>query len=97
MIYEKNNKEMRKLLRKFGSTNYGQCMFFICYMPFLLLLLLTITILLIFIKYCCLSACSMLIVKLTFATLISFCVGSFGFYKELREFASNNKSIKKQK
>ena len=94
MIYEKNNAQMRNLLVNFGKTNYGKCMFLICYTPFFVLFALTVFSVFLFLSCNCLQSCCMVILKLLFVTLISFCIGSYGYYKEIRVYSFNIKTKK---
>ena len=95
MIYTKDNKQMKKNLGDFSKTNYGKCMFLICYSPFLLLTILTISTFILLITHDCWVFYSMTLVKFALATVCSFCLGSYGFYKELREYVNSTKSAKK--
>lgn len=86
MIYKLNNKEMRKKMKEFGKTNYGTSIFIICYLPFFLSFIITIVFFLFFNKYNCLWA-PPFIIALVF-TILSFSIGSYGYYKELRVFVN---------
>ena len=78
MIYNMNQKELKRLLIDFSKTRYGKSMFIICYAVFFLLFL-TIIIL-------CFLKQFLLVGMLSLLCLISFCIGSYAYYKELRIF-----------
>ena len=84
MIYKLNMTEMRNMLKEFGKTLYGKTIFVICYSTFIILFLF----LFISIIFNLLSFENYLIVS--FICLISFLIGSYGYYKELRIFVNKN-------
>lgn len=84
MIYKLNMTEMRNMLKEFGKTLYGKTIFVICYSTFIILLIF----LLISIIFNLLCFENYLIVS--FICLISFLIGSYGYYKELRIFVNKN-------
>lgn len=84
MIYKLNMTEMRNMLKEFGKTLYGKTIFVICYSTFIILLVF----LFISIIFNLLSFENYLIVS--FICLISFLIGSYGYYKELRIFVNKN-------
>lgn len=86
MIYNLSYKEFSKLMFQFSKTVYGKCMFLINYSVFIFLFILTIVT---FIMYLCCKwpIISIFMFILVLLTLISFVIGSYGFYKELRIFA----------
>ena len=86
MIYDLNYKEFTKLMNDFGKTVYGKAMFVICYTPFLLGFVLSVMTSLSFIlDNCVLTIFS--VAKIILGTIILLCIGSYGFYNELRKFA----------
>ena len=84
MIYKLDNKQFREKLREFGKTVYGKCIFLSCYLPFLFGFIITIIFFLYFNKFNCLWAPPFLI-SLVF-TILSFSIGSYCYYRELRVF-----------
>lgn len=86
MIYKLNNKELKEKIKLFSKTVYGKCIFFICYLPFIISFFVTIVFLIYFSKFNCLWA-PPFILSLIFS-IISFSIGSYGYYKELRVFVN---------
>lgn len=84
MIYKLNNKELRNKMKEFGKTNYGKSMFLICYLPSMISFIVMIIFFFYFNKFNCLYS-PPFIISLVF-TIISFSVGNYGYYKELRVF-----------
>ena len=90
MIYKINNKKIKKALLDFNKTLYGKTMLLICYAPFLFGFVLTFVGLILFYKYTYSTSVTFLVVCVLFS-LISFCVGSYNFYRELRVYVNNKK------
>ena len=90
MIYDKSYKELKNYLWKFNKTTYGKTIFLICYAPFLICLIIAIIFFIFYLKYMDLGYLITLIVILAIC-LFSFCIGSYGFYKELRKFVAKSK------
>lgn len=87
MIYDFNYKSMSKAIWSFNKTLYGKCMFVICYMTFILFFLLSIYLLtLYFIKP--VFSIALVLFILTPITIISFAIGSFGYYNEVNKFVT---------
>ena len=90
MIYNKNNKQMKEQLIDFNKTNYGKCIFIICYTPFFMFIFITLFSFFFFLKCRCFASTVTLTIMVMIST-ISFCIGSYGYYKELREFVNTRK------
>ena len=86
MIYKLNNKELRKKMKEFSKTNYGKSIFLICYLPFIISFIVTIIFFFYFNKYNCLWAPPFIISRVF--TVVSFSIGNYGYYKELRVFVN---------
>lgn len=86
MIYKLDNKGLKQKIKDFGSSAYGKCIFLICYLPFIISFIVTLIFLVYFNKFNCLWA-PPFIISLIF-TIISFSVGSYGYYRELRVFVN---------
>lgn len=86
MIYKLDNKKLKEKIREFSSSTYGKCVFLICYLPFFISFVVTIIFFAYFNKFNCLWAPPFL-GSLIF-TIISFSIGSYGYYKELRVFVN---------
>ena len=95
MIYEKNNNQMRKVIKDFHKTNYGKSMFLICFSPFVISAVFTIITFFLCVTDKCLPFYSLFMLITTFGTIILFCTGSYAYYKELREFVHYSKKSKK--
>ena len=91
MIYKMNNKEIRKLLIEFGSTTYGKTMFLMCYACFFIIFANMIISLFVYFNSKSFFTGSYVIVS-AFISVISFTIGSYAYYKELRIYANKNKS-----
>lgn len=86
MIYKLDNKGLKQKIKEFRSSTYGKCIFLICYLPFIISFVITIIFLFYFYKFDCLWA-PPFIISLIFS-IISFSIGSYGYYKELRIFVN---------
>ncbi|MBR4178682.1 MAG: hypothetical protein IKR57_04985 [Bacilli bacterium] len=82
MIYDLDKKKFSEKLIEFNKTYYGKCIFVICYSLFIILFLTVI------INFLFKLSSIELMFKLLILCLISFVVGSYGFYKELRIFVN---------
>ena len=84
-IYDLDMKGMRKALRKFGKTLYGQTVFFIAYLvPFLAFVALVGFVIFAFVQpsdEIFIAACVAAVVF-----LVSFLIGNAYYYSELRKF-----------
>lgn len=81
MIYKLNNNELKKEMIEFNKTIYGKCMFLICYSVFFVLFIgLIFSLIMVFINFKIIN----LLFILPILCLISFVIGSYIFYKELR-------------
>ena len=93
MIYSLKYKEFSNMLRKFGKTVYGKAMFLICYTPFFLGLILCI-------KLALTETIDFLseydIIVITFFTIVMLCIGSYGYYNQLRIFVEKTNSQKEK-
>ena len=87
MIYKMNNKEVRKLLLEFGMTTYGKTMFVICYACFFIMFATVLSALIVFLNNKNPFIGFFLILSANIA-VVSFVIGSYAYYKELRIFAS---------
>lgn len=83
MIYKLNNKELKKEMIDFHKTTYGKCIFLICYSVFFVLFIGLIFSLILVPFY---PKGVILLFFLPLSCLISFVIGSYAFYKELRLF-----------
>ncbi|MBR3162416.1 MAG: hypothetical protein IKF19_06780 [Bacilli bacterium] len=90
MIYKMSPKEIKKLLHEFYATRYGKSMFVICYVvPFITFM---ITIGMFLASFGATSEVEKYMVVLTaFLCMNIFCIGSYFYYKELKEFAEHRK------
>jgi amino acid permease len=84
MIYKLNNKQLRKKMKEFGKTNYGKSIFLICYLPFMISFIITLILFLNLNNYSCTKY---FIITMIF-TVISFSLGNYGYYRELRKFVN---------
>ena len=87
MIYKLNSKDMKKLLLEFSSTVYGKTMFLMCFASFFITFASTILATIFFLKVKNFFSASFVIIS-AFISVISFTMGSYGYYKELRIYAS---------
>ena len=83
MIYKLDNKELKNEMLDFHRTTYGKCMFLICYSVFFVLF---IGLLLSLIMVYFYPNVILILFILPLLCLISFVIGSYIFYKELRLF-----------
>ncbi len=94
MIYSLKYKEFTEMLRKFGKTVYGKAMFLICYTPFFLGLILCV-------KLALTAEIDFLseydIIVITFFTILMLCIGSYGYYNQLRIFAEKYREPEEKK
>ncbi len=90
MIYDLKYNDFSKLMKDFGKTIYGKAMFLICYTPFLIGLVFSIIALIFSIKEAYFLS-TIAILKLFLGTLFLLCIGSYGFYNQLRLFADEQK------
>ncbi len=89
MIYKLDKDDVWKYLLKFNKTEYGKTMFIICYsLSFILFIFMIATLILDF-KYPG-EGFILWSSLLALLDLISFVVGSYGFYKEFRIFVNKN-------
>lgn len=86
MIYKLNNKKLRKKMKEFGKTTYGKSIFIICFTPFIISFLITITLSIFYLSNNYLFNQDFVILVLF--TIISFSLGNYGYYKELRIFTN---------
>jgi isoprenylcysteine carboxyl methyltransferase (ICMT) family protein YpbQ len=93
MIYSLKYKEFSNMLKEFGKTVYGKAMFLICYTPFFLGLILCI-------KLALTETIDFLseydIIVITFFTIVMLCIGSYGYYNQLRIFVEKTNSQKEK-
>ena len=85
-----NYDKVKKALREFNSTIYGKSILVACYAPFLFCFALTFVALILFYKYYYVIYMISLLV-LVLLSLVTFCIGTYGFYKELRIYVSSKK------
>ena len=89
MIYKLDKDDVWKYLVKFSKTEYGKIMFLICYsIPIILFIMLLYTLIMEFLY----PGCDFIIIAAFIALfdLISFCIGSYSFYKEFRIYVNKN-------
>ena len=86
MIYKMDSKEIKKLLIEFNETVYGKTMFLMCYATFFIIFA---GLLFSFIIYLRTKSfiISSFIIGSAFLSIISFTIGSYAYYKELRIYA----------
>ena len=88
MIYDLKYKEFTNLLKDFGKTVYGKAMFFACFTPFMLGLI-VLVILALTPRIDFLSTYDIIVI--TFITILNLCVGCFAYYNQLRIYAEKRK------
>ena len=85
MIYKMDGKEIKKLLHDFYRTRYGKSIFVVCYAVPFIMFVVTIGMFLAFLlKH---GEANYVLVGLPFLCMNIFCIGSYFYYKELKEFA----------
>ncbi|MBR1413601.1 MAG: hypothetical protein IJ574_02915 [Bacilli bacterium] len=83
MIYKLNSKKLGKKIREFSSTTYGKIMFVLCYIVFFCFFLIDVSVLtLAFLDW----HFKIVLFYFNMATLISFVIGSYIYYRELKEY-----------
>lgn len=87
MIYKLQYKDIRKKLMEFNKTVYGKSVFVICYSPFVLFFVTSILGLYLTLTYH-IHPMICILPFLFLATFLSFCIGSYAFYKEFRIFVN---------
>ena len=88
MIYKMSPSEVRKLLREFYATRYGKTIFVTCYaVPFITFVVTMGMFLALLFK----GNANMYLVGIAFLCMNIFCIGSYFYYKELKEFAESKK------
>ena len=89
MIYKMDAKEMKKLLREFFDTRYGKSIFVVCYaVPFI-----TFTVTLgMFLASLVNGESNYILVALPFFCMNIFCLSSYFYYKEVKDFAEHKKN-----
>ena len=89
MIYKMDGKEIRKLLKEFYATRYGKSIFVVCYaVPFITFVVTIGMFLALLLKG---AGANYVLVAIAFLCMNIFCIGSYFYYRELREFAENRK------
>ncbi|MEE3343327.1 MAG: hypothetical protein VZS44_04470 [Bacilli bacterium] len=90
MIYKMSPSEIKKLLHDFYATRYGKSIFVICYVVPLLLFAITMGMFLLsFVQVGTIE--KYLVIFTAFLCMNVFCIGSYFYYRELREFAEHKK------
>ena len=88
MIYKMNGKEIRELLFDFFDTRYGKSMFLICYaVPFISFVVTMGWFFALLLN----GVANYYLVGVAFLSMNVFCLGSYFYYKELREYAEHRK------
>ncbi len=90
MIYKMNPKEIKKLLHEFYATRYGKSIFVICYVVPFITFMITMGMFISSFKDASETEKYMVIFT-AFLCMNIFCLGSYFYYKELREFAEHRK------
>ena len=90
MIYKLNYKEIKKKLSDFGKTTYGKTIFVACYSPFFLTFICVIFGCINFYKEVNIEN-GYTLLAFIFLSSFSICLGTYGFYKELKKFIENSK------
>ena len=89
MIYKMDAKEIKKLLHDFYGTRYGKSIFVVCYaVPFITFVVTMGMFLAFVLKH---GQADYTLVFLPFLCMNIFCIGSYFYYKELKEFAEHRK------
>ena len=88
MIYKMNAKEMKKVLHDFYKTRYGKTIFVVCYAVPFITFMVTMGM---FFSSLVRGEGNYVIVALAFMCMNIFCIGSYFYYKELKEFAEYKK------
>ena len=90
MIYSLKYNDFTKLMREFGKTVYGKITFVVCYTPFLMgFLACIINYIFLFKKIISIPITGQ--VNIIVATILFLCLGSYGYYNQLRKFAESKK------
>lgn len=88
MIYKMNAKEIKKTLKDFYRTRYGKSIYVICYAVPFITFMVTMGM---FLSSLFKGEGSYILVALAFMCMNIFCIGSYFYYKELKEFAEYRK------
>ena len=85
MIYKMNAGEIKQLLHDFYATRYGKSIYVICYVvPFILFVVTMGMFFGFLVKH---GEANYVLVVLPFLCMNTFCIGSYFYYKELKEYA----------
>ena len=82
-------REIKELLREFYATRYGKSIFVICYVVPFFLFMITMGMFAGFLFGH--GGANYVLVGLPFLCLNTFCIGSYFYYRELRDFANYRK------
>ena len=94
MIYKMNAGEIKQLLHDFYATRYGKSIYVICYVvPFILFVVTMGMFFGFLVKH---GEANYVLVVLPFLCMNTFCIGSYFYYKELKEFAESKSKDKKK-
>ena len=84
MIYKMNAREIKKLLKEFYGTRYGKSIFVVCYAVPFITFMVTMGMFVAFLLKD--GEANYVLVGLPFLCMNIFCIGSYFYYKELKEF-----------
>ena len=93
MIYDLNYKQLKKEMFEFGKSFYGKCIFISCYTPFFISLIITI-VSAVKTFSCDFSYNLKNFIFFPIVTIVLICLGSIGYYKELRVFVNSKENGK---
>ena len=91
MIYKMNAKEIKQLLHDFYGTRYGKSIFVVCYAVPFITFMITMGMFVAFLMRHGDGEANYVLVGLPFLCMNIFCIGSYFYYKELKEFAEHRK------
>ena len=83
-----DGKGIKKLLKEFYATRYGKSIFIICYAVPFITFMVTMGM---FISSLVNGEGNYILVAIAFLCMNIFCLGSYFYYRELREFAEHKK------
>lgn len=89
MIYKMTPREIKKLINDFFATRYGKSVFVVCYAVPFITFVVTIGMFVGFlVKH---GEASYVMIGLPFLCMNIFCIGSYFYYRELKDFAESKK------
>ncbi len=89
MIYKMSPSEIKELTKQFYATRFGKTIFVVCYaVPFITFV---VTIGMFFALLMKQGDANYVLIAIAFMCMNIFCIGSYFYYKELKEFAEYKK------